>query len=180
MPVPLSIRSLQLAMAYWTNLKGHEETHITRKVLIECWEYGRTKVSSFGWEGNKQAKEMGIEDIPCSKTISIPVIPPWHYSCPIVHLETKDKVKNREDVQRYLDIMHGDKVQIYTDGSKDANGQTGAGVFIPKYEINIKKRTSDHLAVFSVEMMAILLALEWVEETKKDRVIICTYSVSSV
>lgn len=51
--------------------------------------------------------------------------------------------------------MYGDSIQIYTDATKDPIiGKTGAAVFISKYNINIKKRTSDHLSVYSVKTVS--------------------------
>ena len=38
----------------------------------------------------------------------------------------------------------------------------------------IRKRITDHLAVYTAEMMAILLTLQWVEEVKPERVVICS------
>lgn len=42
--------------------------------------------------------------------------------------------------------QYPDKVFIFMDGSKDIEtGGTGTAGFIPKYEIAIKKRTTDHI-----------------------------------
>lgn len=47
------------------------------------------------------------------------------------------------------------KTLIYTDGSKELDsGKTAAGVFIPCYDVAIKERASDHLTVFTVELLA--------------------------
>ncbi len=40
------------------------------------------------------------------------------------------------------------------------------------------KLTSNHLAVYTVEMIGILLALQWVEEHKYENVLICSDSVA--
>ena len=56
---------------------------------------------------------------------------------------------------------------IYTDGFKDPRtGHTGSAFVV-------QERITYHLAVYTAELMAILLALQWVAEVKPDRVVIC-------
>lgn len=182
--MPLCIRRLKLKMSYWINLQGQEETHPSKKVLEDCWEYGRVNVCSFGWSGGKEAKEMGIDTIECCKTISIAAIPPWLFCYPLVSMEMKNIIQNEggyQNIQQYVETMYNDAVQIYTDASKDPiTGKASAAVFIPKYNIMIQKRITDHLSVFSAEMMAIVLALQWVEEARPYRIVICSDSMSSL
>ncbi len=52
-------------------------------------------------------------------------------------------------------------VPVYTDGSKDPN--TGISVSL---NISVNRRTSDHVSVYTVEMMAIATALQCIEETQ--------------
>lgn len=69
-------------------------------------------------------------------------------------------------MEKYKDVM-----QIYTDGTKKPEtGVTGFGVVIPKKGIEINRRTSNNLGVYTVEMVAILIALRWVEKSKIDKV----------
>lgn len=85
-----------------------------------------------------------------------------------------------QSVQQYLEVMYDDTVQIFTDASKEPAGKTGVAVYIPKYNVTIQKRTSNHLSIFSAEMMAIILALQWVEEVKPYKSVICSDSMSSL
>lgn len=65
-----------------------------------------------------------------------------------------------ETVFKYNDI-----VQVYTDVLKDPNsGRTVPTVYIPQFEKTIKQRTLDHLTVYTVELLAILLTLAWIED----------------
>ncbi len=51
------------------------------------------------------------------------------------------------------------------DGSKDPDtGYAGAAVYIPMYDSYIKKRVTNHLSGYATELLAILLALQWLEE----------------
>ena len=51
-------------------------------------------------------------------------------------------------------------------------------VYIPDFKISISKRASDQLSVYTAEMLAVIIGLQWVEEVRPDRVVICTDSLS--
>ena len=58
---------------------------------------------------------------------------------------------------------------IYTDGSKDQRtGRTGSAFVVQECGVEVRKLVTDHLAVYTAELMAILLALQWVEDVKPD------------
>uniref|UniRef100_A0A8C2BUC3 Reverse transcriptase domain-containing protein n=1 Tax=Cyprinus carpio TaxID=7962 RepID=A0A8C2BUC3_CYPCA len=172
--MPLNLRRLKLCMAYWINLKGHNASHPTKEVLSECWEYGRSQICSFGWDANRLANQLKIEDIHCSKTLPLAITPPWLFCSPRVIIETKDMVG------QYIENMCYNTAKIYTDASKDSEGKTGIGVYIPESEIYIKKRTTDHLSIYTAEMVAIIIALQWLEEARLPKSVICTDSMSSL
>lgn len=81
--MPLNLRQIQWSLSYWLNLQGHEDNHLTKPVLKECWEYGHT-----------QAKQAGISNIPLCKTIVRSVIPSWLFSFPNVNMEAKEIAKS--------------------------------------------------------------------------------------
>ncbi len=57
--------------------------------------------------------------------------------------------------------------------------RTGFAFSIPSLNI-VNRRTSDNLSIYTVEMMAIATALQWIEETQIKKVIICTDSCSAL
>ena len=70
-------------------------------------------------------------------------------------------------------------VQIFTDGSKQPDtGKVAIAYVIPEFDIKFSARVSDHLSVFSAELIAIVMALQWVEQSKPIRVAICSDSLS--
>ena len=76
--------------------------------------------------------------------------------------------------KRHLDTVYQDCVAIYTGGSKDPRtGCTGSAFVVQGCGVEVRKRITDHLAV---ELMAILLAFQWLEEVKPDIVVICSDS----
>ncbi len=84
-------------------------------------------------------------------------------------------------VEDRLQTVYHAFVPVYTDGSKDPNtGRTGFAFSIPSLNISVNRSTSDHLSVYTVEMMAIATALQWIEETQIKKVILCTDSCSAL
>lgn len=62
------------------------------------------------------------------------------------------------EVNHYMERMYYDNVQIYTDGSKDPeSNKTGIATRSNYY----KKKTPDYLSVFTTELIAIVIALQW-------------------
>ena len=186
--LPLYLRRMQLSMVYWTNLHGHKQDHPTKSVLEPCWEHGRTKLNSFGWVGDSSARELGISNLTHSCTVPLPATPPWLFPMPTVDLQIIKKSKQCNEfggmnslIQQYIIDKYNGSIQIFTDGSKDPDtGRTEAAVHIPQFNVSIIKRTSDHLAVFTVELLAILLALWWIEEGRSSRCIICSDSMAAL
>lgn len=71
-------------------------------------------------------------------------------------------------------------VQIYTDGSKDPIEQkVGIGVYIPNFKTEIILRPSNKLSVYSTELTAIIVGLQWVEQVRTNRILICSDSSSA-
>lgn len=140
-----------------------------------------------GWE-TAQAEKLGQVKLTYSCTVALPAIPPWIFPLPVVDLEIAKISKQCKEyggmnnlVKQYLGLKYYNNIQISTDGSKVPNtGKTGAAVYIPHFQKSILKRTLDHLAVYTVELLAILLALTWIEEVGPNQYIICSDSMASL
>ncbi len=126
---------------------------------------------------------MGFSDIYISSTVARSAIPPWPFPMPLIDIKLHKQKYNNETsmleslvVQQYIDLTYYSAVHIYTDGSKDPDsGKTAAAVYIPLFKIKRSKRTSDHISVFAAELIAILIALLWIEEIQPTKAVICTY-----
>ncbi len=82
-------------------------------------------------------------------------------------------------MEKYIQTNYFSYLQIFTDGSKVPECEvTGIRIFIPEFEISILKRLSNYLAIYTVELVSIMLALQWIEDVRPDRVIICSDSLS--
>lgn len=56
----------------------------------------------------------------------------------------------------------------------------GTGVYIPEFDVAICKRINNRLSVFTAEITAIILGLQWVEEVRPERVVICSDSTAAL
>jgi len=63
-----------------------------------------------------------------------------------------------------LDVIlsYESSLAVYTDGSKDLSGKVGSAVYIPEVEEQLCVRISDKLSVYTSELYAILLTLQWI------------------
>nr|XP_055031454.1 uncharacterized protein LOC129420520 [Misgurnus anguillicaudatus]XP_055031455.1 uncharacterized protein LOC129420520 [Misgurnus anguillicaudatus]XP_055031456.1 uncharacterized protein LOC129420520 [Misgurnus anguillicaudatus] len=184
--MPLDLRRVHLMANYWVSLNGHNDTHPTKAVLKECWENDRNVRENFGRIGNKIAEDLGILNVRLSPTVVFPALAPWKMMWPEVDwfvLEEKRKAREEIDLvsvfKNRVGEEYGNFIQIYTDGAKDPEtGVTGFGVAIPGQQIEISRRTSDKLGVYTVEMLAILEALRWMEKKEQVKALICSDSSS--
>lgn len=72
-------------------------------------------------------------------------------------------------------------MEIYTDGYKDPDtGQTGASMVVRGIGVSFFWRLTDEVSVYSTETVAIVKALEWLEETRPEKVVICSYSAAAI
>ena len=67
------------------------------------------------------------------------------------------------EANQFIENNHYRFLDIYTDNSKDENDKVEIGVYISSMQINIGKRLPDQMSVYSAEMMAIIIGLQWVK-----------------
>lgn len=64
-------------------------------------------------------------------------------------------------MKQHLSQEYYNSIQIFTDGSKNPDtGHTAAAVYIPHFKYSIEKRITDHVSVYTAEMIGILMALQ--------------------
>ncbi|XP_023192676.1 uncharacterized protein LOC111609311 [Xiphophorus maculatus] len=180
--MPLELRRKQLAITYWANIKGHKESYPPYIMLQSCQEKEKKQINSFGWFIKNEIRDIGINHSLISPVIVLPVIPPWIIEIAEVDLSLLEKGKQLEkkEVENYIGNEYAEYIQIYTDASKMSNNNIGIAFIIPDLDIMRNKRITDKLTVYTGELMAILMALEWVEETRERAVVICSDSSSAL
>lgn len=75
-------------------------------------------------------------------------------------------------IQAYIELYHNN-IQVYTDASKASANKIGVGFYIAEFHLAIGRRVSDGLSVLTGEMLAIVLALQWIEDIRPLRTVIC-------
>ena len=184
--IPLELRRDKLALSYWIRLRGCGDENTTKSVLNECWEYGKFKGNGYGWYIKEKTKQYKMTEIIFNPPTPISSVPPWLF--PKIQINTEimelkegwGDTRMNDCVNQYLKKQYYNSLQVYTDGSKDQNDHVGTGVYIPQFNIKIGKRITDQLSVYTAEMMAVIIALQWVEEVRPDSVVVCTDSVSAL
>ena len=93
--------------------------------------------------------------------------------------ETKNTKSSEEMKQMFLEHKHHHQsfTYLFTDGSR-AEGRSGVGVICKDWEKS--KRINDLHSVFSAELLAILLATEYIMKKKLKKAIICSDSKSAI
>ncbi|XP_035984330.1 uncharacterized protein LOC118557933 [Fundulus heteroclitus] len=184
--MPLKVRRDQLSLNYWSNLQGQRKDHPTLEVLKPGWEKEKKQLKSFGWVIKNKVNEMNLNQLDICQTVPLTTIPPWilpDAKVDLALLEKKEKEKYHI-MNKYIVLEHLNKyynyIQIYTDASKNTSNRVGIAFIIPQFHIKIGKRISDGVSVYTGEMLALLLAVQWVEEVRPLKSIICSDSSSSL
>ena len=184
--MPVEYRRQQLAMTYWVSLQGHKSNHPTKNVTEFCWEHGKKKVKSFGWVVKEKSEMFGIANKKLCPTIALPAIPPWFLPQPEVDLDLAKQVRDQDEgnygviASSYIEKNYG-FLQIFTDGSKDPKtGRVSAAFVIAEFGVKQARRVPVDLSAFASEYMAIIMALQWVEEITPLRTVICSDSQAAL
>ena len=120
-----------------------------------------------------------------SPSVVYPAVAPWMLEWPVVDwrlLEERRAGRGVDLVGAFEGLVrdwYGGFTLVYTDGSRDpGTGVTGFGVTAPGWGASVSRRTSDGLGVYTVEMVAVLVALRWVEHARVGKVVVCCDSSS--
>lgn len=179
--MPLCLRRKQLQANYWVNLMGQRCDHPVKITIQTSWEREVASLSSFGWTGEAVAQEMSIHDKNFCPGGLWPSVPLWQLEVPNTDLEILGiKSDNPEanlvyEFQCHIRERYQEHIIIFTDGSKDQEtGTTGAAFVVQRWNVQAFKRTSNFLSVFTVELYAILMAVQWTEQIQNHKVLICS------
>ena len=86
----------------------------------------------------------------------------------------------KEYTLKILSTYWKDHLHIYTDGSKHKDKSTGAAFYIPKYEIKRSFKLPPAVSIMRAELVAILVALNWLENLSSITAVILTDSLSAL
>ena len=65
----------------------------------------------------------------------------------------------------YIDINYADYLKVFTDSSNTPNGRVSAAFYIPELNVEISKRLTNIISIYTAEMVAIKMELDYITET---------------
>ena len=163
---PLHLQRLRILARHVTRIQMVKDNP-ANTVIQDTWQnyYGNFKISSV----HNQLQDL----LPTIATYNDkPIItntPPWKYP-PITtdtFLSTKiDKQKTNNLAAKTITLSYYEQYDkffsIYTDASKQIDGTTGLGIYIPLTNTRIKQPLHSTYSIFEAEMAAIKVALAYI------------------
>ena len=112
--------------------------------------------------------------------------PSWELQRPMFDIEYTDIVKEDNShlltstVKSHLDSKYSHHLKIYTDGSKLENRETGAAFLIPDLKVEKYYYLGKDRSIFTAELVAILMALNFIIDFPKNvyQIVFCVDSKS--
>ena len=166
---PLYLRRQFLCNLYGVKINTHN-THPNEYINSDNWQkhYFADKWSS---TAHKTPFEARISHYPYVVFPLNDPLPFWHYSKPSVSTEILSRVADatntcdkRNISTEIINTIWMNSLHIYTDGSRNPTLDTvGCGVYIPQLKYTKATRLNNEVSIFTAELFAILLAVEWVE-----------------
>ena len=179
--MPLWLRRIKLGLQYWVKLSGCHQTFPARCLLQES--DGANKYKTFFVNINQWAGRLGLEQVSVAEHTSWLPMPYWvlpEQNIEMVFLQEKDKKLVTPKIAEHLNSIR-DSTFIFTDGSRDpVSGRAGFWMHVEQLGVKIGRRISNGSSVFTSEVMAILWALRWIEETRPRELIICSDSAAAL
>lgn len=186
--IPLKFRRQAFVDKYNFYLLSWDiQDHSTVEIIIPSWYYDH-----FEWKPGQGPffKRAITTDCEMEKMRLCTTIQPfWHYKCPNISYYVYNKINKMKDseykirncvLERIATKWNG-YLKIYTDGSKQDDGEKSTGAAFYIADINIRKfyRLST-ICIMRAELVAILLALEWIDDFPCTSAVIITDSLSAL
>ncbi|XP_023235538.1 uncharacterized protein LOC111634934 [Centruroides sculpturatus] len=183
---PLSLRREQLSLFYYLKQKSYTKPSVDCTVsdtqLKRLFEARPSSVPTFviRMENVSSTIDLNISNV---SQAEIDSTPPW--STPVINVDFSLKQFPKESTpdyvykQHFAEIQHNDRylIPIYTDGSK-SDDYVGSA-FVCQDEI-VAEQISSNSSIFTAELHAIHLALNYVIRKGHCRCVIYTDSVSAL
>lgn len=165
--LPLKYRRRLLNDNFRVYLLSSTLNHPTKEVLGDDYD-----LNNLEWkigEGPFKLRSFRDEVVVEGQTNLLPKIPEWRLARPQVSFEHHGKVQKKEMPPFEIKSIVLDSIgnswngflHIYTDGSKLEDGKTGAAFYVSHYNV-VKFFRLSHVCIMRAELVAILMALEWI------------------
>ena len=185
----LDMRRLKLCLNYVIKLKSLPENPAYQSVFNPNSELyfeahpNATPPLSLRVAPHLEAAKLSMERVELTE---LPPTPPWILESPKVHLGLTnfDKATTNELIYQQafgeFTSLFPEHERIYTDGSKSADAVGAASVRGKDFSNVFKARLPSCSSIFSAEMKALLLALRMVYQSRGEKFLILSDSLSSL
>jgi ribonuclease HI len=184
--LPLELRRVQLALLYTLKLKTLPANPAFQCVFHpqfeEKFSSRETAIPSFGLRVRVILRDLDLDPDVLSQG-GIPGFPPWLYTPPVVDLSLTQYRKNSTSpvvfLQYFLELRerYTNYIAIYTDGSKAEERVASAAIAEDYFFV---RRLPNNSSIYSAELTAILLALQYIRRSSHTRFIIFTDALSTL
>lgn len=181
---PLDLRRLKLALQYAVKLKDNPSNPAYDVVFnprCEPLYEGSNHIRPFGLRHKQHLDELSV-NLDSILPSSHLTFPPWEYTPPVIDLSlASDKKAQTSSLllrQRFLELrgrLYSHRTAIYTDGSK-AGDKVAAAAF--SEDSVLVRRLPNKSSVYSAELTALCLALQFIDDSPQDEFIIYSDSLS--
>ena len=166
---PLHLRRNYLCNLYCIKLNIHS-SHPNKYLLQDCWQK-----HYFADKWARSLHHTPFEGRWNQTSIKISLLhnpfPYWHYTEPNISKEIFNSTKNIKDnnekgliATEIINTVWGNSLHIYTDGSLDPRtNAVGSSMYVPYFKYSKSVKLENGASIFTAELFAILLSLEWIE-----------------
>ena len=194
--MPIDLQMEQNALKYWARTKQMGTRVPINDYMEDFGVFLDDNISGhikrpYCHSVRKSLREHGLEEIEIQETTFLSLENIQHKCTPNLTLKnTIDKQTSSPEYMKnysenFIQNEYGNSTKIYTDGSKDIQSNvTGSGLAIysasnepitqEKYKLN------PYLSVFTAELVAIIMALNWIDREKVQQAVILSDSLSSL
>ena len=182
----LYYRRDKLSLQYAAKLSANS-TNATYKCVFEpsyqeIYDKRQKAIRPFGLRIQPKIEAAGLNLDQVAEQL-IAEIPPWTIQIPRIIFDLCQFKKSETDNSIFINSFHEilecykDYVHLYTDGSKDG-AKVGAALVTPAF--NVQSHLPDNMSIFTAELKALLLALEFIADSESERFVIFSDSLSSL
>lgn len=190
--MPLQLRRDQLSATYYVKSLALPTIHPLVDELSIAYEYYGQHVrfpynaTPFIVRVSDTLRQIPLREIFVDIVTPVP-FPPWHLHTPEVCFDICDNCpksntpsKLKAIADEYIEKNCSQSIKIFTDGSKIPSGETSSAFVIPELNVCRGYKLPPHVCVFTCELVAILMALYWVDEFRPIDATIFTDSLSAL
>lgn len=161
--LPFHLEQKKLLLRHITRLKN-APNNPTNSVTLDSWHNYYSKPYS---PSTYQQIENFLPIInQYNPPQALPSSPPWRFTpiktdtflCTVIDKSTTLPEKAKVETLEYLEL-YKNSTPIYTDGSKQSNQDTGAGIYFPQQNISLAIPIHSSNSIFNAELYAIAYAL---------------------